>query len=72
MKRAILFCGAGDTNFSGVFFWSLSGNQILGRWSSADQKISYRFKLSGITATHEQQKQFQDGIASKAQEFGSY
>ncbi|WP_025146448.1 hypothetical protein [Pedobacter jeongneungensis] len=71
-KGDIILVEQATPNFSGVFFGSLSGNQILGRWSSADQKISYRFKLYGITTTHEQQQQFQDAVASKAQEFGSY
>jgi len=59
-------------NFSGIFFGLLSGNQISGKWTSANQMSSYPFKITMTKAKNEQLKLFQDAIAVKAQEFRNY
>jgi len=59
-------------NFSGIFFGLLSVNQISGKWTSANQMLSYPFKIVAIRADKAQIKQFQDAITNKANEFRNY
>lgn len=59
-------------NFSGIFFGIVSGSQVSGKWISANQQVSYPFKIVAITANKEQLIQFQDAIAAKANEFRNY
>jgi len=59
-------------NFSGIFFGSLSDNQISGKWTSADQKFSYPFKIRALTAKDSDLHQFQAAMAAKAQQFIAY
>ncbi len=59
-------------NFSGVFFGLMSGNQISGKWTSANQMSSYAFKIVAVIPKEGQLTQFQSAIASKAKEFRKY
>ncbi|QDW24861.1 hypothetical protein [Pedobacter sp. KBS0701] len=59
-------------NFSGTFLGTLTKNNIIGKWISANQKKNYIFELTEIVATKEQINNFQKAIVEKGNEFRNY